>query len=194
MNGSTAEDLALERRDSLPDALRVLLQQYPREAWETHPEFSALIRFWLERHLMFRRMQRLLREETQGFLGAAREPDAYGRGLVRVAGAFINELHGHHMIEDLHYFPTLQGLDARISSGFELLDADHKAIDPALCELADRTNAVLDAVRSGSTAVDAAGALDERLARMERLLDRHLTDEEELVVPVLLAHPEASLG
>lgn len=187
-------DLALEHRTALPDALRVLLADYPREGWERHPEFSALIRFWLDRHLMFRRMQGLLREETREFLDARREPGAYGRGLLQVAGAFINELHGHHMIEDQHYFPTLQRFDPRIAAGFDLLDADHQAIDPLLHDLASRANALLDALRSGTPATDAAGALERELARLERLLDRHLTDEEELVVPVLLAHPEASLA
>ena len=41
--------LSLARRDGLPDALRVLLAEYPREAWESHPNLTALMRFWLER-------------------------------------------------------------------------------------------------------------------------------------------------
>ena len=39
--------LSLARRDGLPDALRVLLAEYPREAWESHPNLTALMRFWL---------------------------------------------------------------------------------------------------------------------------------------------------
>ena len=38
-------DLDLSHRTALPDALRVLLAEYPREAWEADPTFSALIRF-----------------------------------------------------------------------------------------------------------------------------------------------------
>jgi len=45
----------LRHRKGLPDALRVLLEQYPRALWESHQNFDGLTRFWLERHLMFRR-------------------------------------------------------------------------------------------------------------------------------------------
>ena len=58
-------DEALETRTGLPDALRVLLAEYPREAWETHDNFGALIRFWLDRHLRFRRLMETMTAETE---------------------------------------------------------------------------------------------------------------------------------
>jgi iron-sulfur cluster repair protein YtfE (RIC family) len=186
------DELALDVRTGLPEPLRVLLEPYPRRGWESHPHFTALTRFWLDRHLLFRRVQTMLVSETEEFLDAGREPQGYGGGLARLAGMFLNELHGHHMIEDMHYFPLLKGLDARIAAGFDLLDADHHALDGEIRGLAEDTNAVLAALRGGQPAL-AAGALHGRLLRFGRLLDRHLTDEEELVVPVILDHPEAGL-
>jgi iron-sulfur cluster repair protein YtfE (RIC family) len=145
-------------------------------------------------HLGFRRMQTVLLTETRGFIDRGRDPVAFARSLGGVAGQFLNGLHGHHHIEDDYYFPILKGLDARIASGFDLLDADHQAMDGAIHELAEAANAVLLAVKERAPAEAAAGALLGRLAAFERLLDRHLTDEEELVVPVILDHPEAGLG
>lgn len=182
-------ELALDRRTGLPDALRVLLAEYPRAGWAGHPNFTALTGYWLERHLGFRRMQAMLLEETRAFIGAEREPAAYAGGLVRVAGRFLNELHGHHAIEDHHYFPMLQRLDPRLERGFALLDADHHAIDPLLHAIAGQANALLGAIREGSPTADAAGRLEAEFARFAALLDRHLTDEEEIVVPVILANP-----
>ena len=49
-------NLALADRKKLPDALRVLLEDYPRDGWELDPGFDGLVRFWLDRHLMFRRL------------------------------------------------------------------------------------------------------------------------------------------
>ena len=43
-------DLNLETRDGLPEALRVLLEAFPREVWEGHENFGQLVRFWLDRH------------------------------------------------------------------------------------------------------------------------------------------------
>jgi iron-sulfur cluster repair protein YtfE (RIC family) len=185
------DDLALDVRERLPDPLRVLVAAYPRSGWESHPHFTALTRFWLDRHLSFRRMQGLLIAETEGFLDGGREPRAYARGLQRLAGTFLNELHGHHMIEDHQNFPLLKRLDGRLAAGFDLLDADHHALDAGIHALAEDTNAVLRAVQDGAPADAPAGALHGRLAGFARLIDRHLVDEEELVVPVILDNPGA---
>jgi hypothetical protein len=186
--------LALAERAGLPDPLRVLAEQYPRPGWETHPHFTLLTRFWLDRHIGFRRLQGLLVAETGTFLDKGREPLTYARGLARLASTYLGELHGHHGVEDHHYFPLLKALDARVAPGFDLLDADHRALDPAMHALADATNAVLSAVREARPAEAAAGRLHGELAGFGRLVDRHLLDEEEIVVPVILDHPEAGLG
>jgi hypothetical protein len=52
---------------------------------------------------------------------------------------------------------------------------------------------VLTAVREGAPTAEGAGQLEAELVKLQGFLDRHLTDEEELVVPVILAHPEAGL-
>ena len=44
----------LDRRTGLPDALCVLLRDYPRDLWQSHAQFDGLIRFWLDRHALFR--------------------------------------------------------------------------------------------------------------------------------------------
>jgi hypothetical protein len=185
--------LALADRSGLPDPLRVLVEQHPRTGWESHPHFTMLTRFWLDRHLGFRRLQGMLVTETQGFLDRNREPVRYAHALARLAGTFLSELHGHHSIEDYHYFPLLQGLDARLAAGFDLLDADHQALDAAMHALAEAANAVLLDVGEARPAEAAAGALLAELGGFGRLVDRHLTDEEELVVPIILDHPEAGL-
>lgn len=180
----------LETRERLPDALRVLVQEYPRDIWHSHRNFDALTRFWLERHMMFREVLGRVRGETEQYLDGAADGQAYGARTARLTGFLLNELHGHHQIEDLHYFPKLAALEGRLEAGFALLDADHHALDGHLHGLADDTNAVLQALSSGPAAVarDAAGPLQARLQRFERFLDRHLIDEEELVIPVILHH------
>jgi hypothetical protein len=52
---------------------------------------------------------------------------------------------------------------------------------------------VLAAIRERAPTADAAGSLEAELVRLRGFLDRHLTDEEELVVPVILANPGAAL-
>lgn len=188
------DKLALGTRARLPDPLRVLAEKHPRLTWEAHPEFSALTRFWLDRHLGFRRLQTALIAETEGFLGKKVDPRRYGGTLARLAGHFINELHGHHHIEDDQYFPLLTLQDQRLTAGFDLLDRDHKSIDPKLDSLAKHTNAVLADLRAKTPDLRLTDRLRREFTGFQRLLDRHLIDEEELVVPVILEYHPRELG
>jgi len=192
MTGDRA-DVSLAARTGLPDALRVLLADYPREGWESHANLTGLIRFWLERHLIFRDLQGRLLEETRGFINGDREAQVYAGRLARLGNTFLGDLQGHHGIEDHHFFPRLKLLDGRIASGFDLLEADHHEIEPRLHALAESANAVLISIRDDAPGLDSAGRLEAELLRLQGFLDRHLTDEEELVVPVILAHPDAGL-
>ncbi|MCC5970641.1 MAG: hemerythrin domain-containing protein [Pararhodobacter sp.] len=178
----------LETRAGLPDALRVLLEQYPRDLWQSHSNFDGLTRFWLERHLMFRQVLDQLQSEAQGFLDGKIDPQQHAARTARMAGFLIDQLHGHHQIEDHHYFPKLSAAETRLARGFEILDSDHHALDDHLKVLTDDTNAMLRAIVEKQPADAAAGALEARLGRFRQFLNRHLTDEEELVVPVILHH------
>lgn len=185
------DDLALETRTGLPDPLRVLLEAYPRGGWEGDPGFDGLIRFWLERHLMFRQLLELLHGETEALLDARLDPAAYAPRLSRFGSLLLQELHTHHHVEDAHYFPRIRDCEARVASGFDILDRDHHALDGHLNAFAEAANGALRGLGQGK---DAAAPLHTELGRLTRLLDRHLTDEEELVVPVLLRHGTAGFG
>jgi len=170
--------LDLETRQGLPDALRVLVEAYPREAWETHANFGQLVQFWMQRHMMFRQLVGILRDDAARLSDGVIAFEDYAPRLSHYAGTLLNELHGHHQIEDQHYFPQLVTLDARVERGFDLLEADHEAMDGVLHTMASSANAVL---QGGEI-----GRFDDRLSRFGSLLERHLTDEEEIVVPVIL--------
>lgn len=187
-NNTDSTDLNL--RTGLPDTLRVLAEQYPRDLWQAHKNFDGTTRFWMERHLMFRDVLGRLQTDTQAFLDNPQDTRGYVQRTARMAGFFLQQLHGHHQIEDAHYFPLLSGLDPRLTPGFELLDADHHALDAHLQALADGTNAALSPLQSGALQQgrDAAGALEAQLGRFGHFLNRHLLDEEDLVIPVILHH------
>ena len=178
----------LRTRKALPDALRVLVQEFPREAWKEHPNFSQLIAFWLDRHLMFRALLERLEQTGQAALDRKADPRRTQAEISRFGGMLINELHGHHRIEDLHYFPVMQRLDTRVSAGFDLLDKDHHALDGILAGLADGANAALRMQEGGDPFRDKVAAFRKDLKAFAPMLDRHLVDEEELVVPVLLKY------
>lgn len=188
---SSDDPLALGTRSGLPDALRVLLDTYPREAWEADPHFTGLVSFWLQRHMMFRQILARLTAETQAVLDRRSDPARFAPTLAQLGSVFVGELHGHHHIEDAVYFPKLAAQDARVAPGFEILDRDHQALDGILDGFVTAANGV---IRSQPTEfLPGAGAFLTDLGRIEGLLDRHLTDEEELVVPVILKYGDSGL-
>ncbi|NBR90071.1 MAG: hemerythrin domain-containing protein [Rhodobacteraceae bacterium] len=178
--------LDLDARTGLPPHLRILADKYPRADWAGHPNFNQLTAFWLERHGMFRQVMTRVLDLTRGYIDAPR--DRYAPELSRYTGFFLNELHGHHNIEDHHYFPQFNALDRRLEQGFELLDKDHHALDAHIHALAEATNRVLIAIREGQGAQDAAGALEKAQSGFQTFLERHLADEEEIIVPLILEY------
>lgn len=181
----------LEQRTGLPDALRTLIKAYPRHGWEENPNYSQLIAFWLDRHMMFRNLLDQLDTDAKAMLDKSLPQDRYKRSLSRYGGMLINELHGHHQIEDAHYFPAMAQLDQGIARGFDILDADHHSLDAILSDLTAGANAVLQHQGSDAGVIDATAAMKAKLDAFRPFLNRHLIDEEELVVPVLLKYAPA---
>ncbi|SMX25192.1 hemerythrin domain-containing protein [Boseongicola aestuarii] len=183
----------LSDRQTLPEALRVLLDEYPREAWDSSDNFGALIRFWLDRHMMFRKLMASLQHDTERALDGSVEAQILGGRVSRYGSMLVGELHGHHNIEDVHYFPKLRLLDKRIEAGFDLLDADHHALDGMIEAFTTDANKMLNAVSTLGEWRAPAEAFRKGLIRFERDLDRHLGDEEDLIVPVLLKYAPAGM-
>jgi hemerythrin-like domain-containing protein len=107
------------------------------------------------------------------------------RGLVAA-------MQGHHQIEDFEYFPEFRRAEPRLAVGFDRLEREHaslaRSVDAALAALAELHAAAERAGEPASAAtlklaaqryVDAAATLSVGLLR-------HLHDEENLVVPLLL--------
>lgn len=186
-------DLSLETRTGLPDALQVLLRDHPREAWEADPNFNGLIAFWLDRHIMFRKLGTLLQEESRCVIDAKADPRRFAQAVAHYGGMLVNQLHGHHQIEDHHYFPVLATRDRRIEKGFTLLDADHHALDGHLNRFVDTANTAIGGVTGPDPKAAAAGFL-VAAEGLDTLLRRHLDDEEDLIVPVILKYGTAGLG
>lgn len=191
-------DLSLDARakldGGLPEGLRLLLDEFPRAGWAADPNFGGLVRFWLDRHLAFRRQTAALRGAAEALLDRSLEPRAFGGRVSRVGSEFLEHIHGHHGIEDAHFFPLLSAREARLAHGFGMLEADHVALDAHLGAFTDAANGALGVLDRPVDLGGQAGRLLDALVRLDRFLDRHLLDEEDLVVPVILRDGEAFLS
>jgi hypothetical protein len=193
MNDLTA-DLPLDSRSGWPADLRLLADRYPREVWTGHANLGQMARFWLQRHDMFRELGTALTQATAAFRAGTATAEDFRAWFPPRLQFFLQQLHAHHQIEDLHYFPVFQAAEARLARGFDVLEADHRVIHAAIDGAVTAANAFIgalaepDALARAGQAYAAAG--DALLGK----LTRHLRDEEDLIIPLILDRGEAALG
>lgn len=177
------------RTEMMPDAMRLLLLDYPRETWEAHPGFHDATRHWLEAHQWFRRLANILRKETELYLDRSRAAEDYAARLAYHGDSLVRHLHGHHGWEDHVYFPSLSAADRRFDAGLAILEKDHEALDQVLEHFVDTANLAIGRIQAwDKSARDAAGDLHGTVETIEAFFERHLGDEEDLTVPIILHH------
>ncbi len=96
----------------------------------------------------------------------------------------IGFAHHHHEIEDHGYFPQFARMYPKLNRGFALLDGDHKVLDAAL----DETQMALNALNRATVTRDSLAALHKGGLALEKILNRHIWDEEEVIIPIFLRH------
>ncbi|PCI02980.1 MAG: cation-binding protein [Hyphomicrobiales bacterium] len=184
------DDLLIDKRKGLPEALRFLFADYPRDIWRKHKNMGELTTFWLSRHDQFRRAATALNANNHAFLEGKIDPQTFSHSMVPGFNALLGGLTEHHTMEDHHYFPKFRVVEPKLSRGFEILDEDHHALHAAIENVAQTANNFMQSegrdnlLRTGDKFVDAN-------SKLLAFLMRHLEDEEDLIVPLLLDRSEA---
>ena len=177
------------RQDELPQEMRFLLEKYPRDAWDAHPGFKEKTRHWLGAHQMFRRVAERVRLDAEALLNKDMALDDYAGRLSYYGGNLVGNLHGHHGWEDHSFFPELSAADPRFDAGLEVLEKDHADLDRVLDDFTRQANRVIKLAHlDEGQAFDETASVHQTSAVIEAFLNRHLGDEEELAVPIILHH------
>lgn len=193
MNDMQAE-LDLMKRAGLPEDLRFLVAKYPRENWAAHHNIGGMAGMWLQRHGMFRELGGMLTGGIADYREGRTNANEFAQWFAPRLNFFLGNLDGHHNVEDQHYFPAFARAETRLKRGFDILDADHHMIHEALEMNAETANGFLRALKENEDkrrfAADAYADANQRLVAM---LTRHLDDEEDLIIPLILDRGDAAL-
>lgn len=196
MTNSTQDPATLlGRRTSLPPDLRALLERYPRANWPRHTNLGEMSRFWLQRHDMFREIGSVLAGGISELQEGQKSSPDFAAWFAPRLQFFLQQLTTHHHIEDNHYFPVFLRAEKQLERGFELLESDHRIIHDCLDKTAASANEMFGALASGGDrerrAVNSYAEMNQQLLG---LLIRHLEDEEDLIIPIVLDRGEDQLG
>lgn len=188
-------ELDLDSRLGWPTEELFLLAKHPRADWARHPGLGGTGRFWLDRHAAFRQLGGALQGALDDFRTGRVSAEAFQAPFTRRLQVFLGELHGHHQVEDHHYFPVFRQAEPGLARGFAVLDRDHRTLHGRLVATAEAANTLLQALaRDPATAAE--GPLESYAAVSGQLVTgmlRHLDDEEDLVIPLLIERGEGGL-
>jgi iron-sulfur cluster repair protein YtfE (RIC family) len=179
----------IDQRTGWPDELCVVLNDFPRDSWAKTR--SSMARFWIDKHNYIRRQSDSLQSANRDYRNERSAAAQFAGWIAPRLQGFLSELHGHHQIEDFHYFPAFRSAEPRLSSGFDVLASDHELIHRGIAEIVDSINGFLTAVHSAAGANGdahrrAADRYIEASQTLHRRLQRHLADEEDLIIPLMI--------
>jgi hypothetical protein len=173
-----------------PAELKVLLERHPRATWPGAR--SATVAFWLDVHERLRRNAAGLDAAGDEYRGGRTSPAQLAVIAAPRLRGLVAAMQGHHQVEDFDYFPEFRRAEPRLAAGFDRLEREHatlnRSVDAALAALSELHAAAerTDEPASASTLKLAAQRYVDAAATLSVELLRHLHDEEDLVVPLLL--------
>ncbi len=175
----------LAKRPGLTAELRKLLFDTPKAEWGSHNNYWRGADMWQAIH-------RSLLHESGLFVTGLEKVIDMPKGemdsalllnnLRQLGGHLVGHAHVHHHVEDDNYFPRFKEVFPQLGRPIDLLDSDHRVLEETL-----------DAVENHVRALQAENADKDRLAsvladarKLDHILNRHLEDEEDIVIPALL--------
>ncbi len=176
-----------ERGEAWVAALSLSRELLARESWTDGRDLGELANFWLWKHASLNSLGTQVRKLgvawREGQLDSQQFRSIFPSGISQL----LNDLQGHHQVEDQHYFPLFRRAEPRLAKGFDVLETDHVLVHAQIVAVAEAANDFLrisdtDAMKiSGERYIDATEALIGGLSR-------HLSDEEDLVIPLIATH------
>ena len=158
-----------------------LFNKLPPDQWFS-ADYAYKTSGWLKVHTNIRKRQRILTQISAGYQSGEYDWAAYRSQMLKRISLHILKLHQHHSLEDEGFFPEFIRMYPQLQAGFEILGRDHVRLDALLDKLQVQNDTL---ARSEVEDKMLAEQLNQTLVDATDLLSQHLTDEEDLVIPIL---------
>ena len=190
------EALALARRSGWPEDLRVLIARFPREQWEGHANLGEMARFWLSRHAMFRELATMIAGDRNAIprgravAGRIPAPARAAAAIPAVAARRAPPDRGSALFPDLPRRRDAAGARLRRAGRRPPRHPRRHGSRPPT----PPTRCCARLLAMPKRCAAAATTTRPPAARLLKGLIRHLDDEEDLIVPLILDRGEEALG
>ncbi|WP_367109713.1 hemerythrin domain-containing protein [uncultured Psychrobacter sp.] len=158
-----------------------LYEKLPPDQWFS-ADYAYKTSGWLKVHTNIRKRQRILTQISDAYMSGEFDWTEYRSQILKRINMHVLKLHQHHGVEDEGFFPEFVSMYPKLAPAFEILGHDHEYLN----ELLDTLQAQNDQLaRSDTEDKVLAKQLHDTLVAVTDLLQQHLTDEEDLVIPIL---------
>ena len=158
-----------------------LYNKLPPDQW-FGADYAYKTSGWLKVHTNIRKRQRILVQISEAYISGEFDWSEYRSQILKRINMHVLKLHQHHGVEDDGFFPEFVSMYPKLAPAFEILGHDHEYLN----ELLDKLQIQNDQLgRSEIEDKALAEELHDTLVKVTALLQQHLTDEEDLVIPIL---------
>ncbi|WP_435979218.1 hemerythrin domain-containing protein [Psychrobacter sp. DM4] len=158
-----------------------LYNKLPPDQW-FGSDYAYKTSGWLKVHTNIRKRQRILTQISEAYIDGEYDWAEYRSQILKRINMHVLKLHQHHGVEDEGFFPEFVRIYPALAPAFEILNKDHECLNALLDELQIQNDKL---ARNEVEYKALAKALHETLVKVTDLLRQHLTDEEDLVIPIL---------
>ena len=158
-----------------------LYNKLPPDQW-FGADYAYKTSGWLKVHTNIRKRQRILTQINDAYISGEFDWSEYRSQILKRINMHVLKLHQHHGVEDDGFFPEFVSMYPKLAPAFEILGHDHEYLN----ELLDKLQIQNDQLGRREIEDKAlAEELHDTLVAVTDLLQQHLTDEEDLVIPIL---------
>ena len=158
-----------------------LYNKLPPDQWFA-ADYAYKTSGWLKVHTNIRKRQRILTQISEAYIDGEFDWAEYRSQILKRINMHVLKLHQHHGVEDEGFFPEFVSMYPKLAPAFEILGHDHEYLNKLLDTLQVQNDQL---ARSEDEDKALAEALHKTLEAVTDLLQQHLTDEEDLVIPIL---------
>ena len=158
-----------------------LYNKLPPDQW-FGADYAYKTSGWLKVHTNIRKRQRILVQISEAYISGEFDWSEYRSQILKRINMHVLKLHQHHEVEDEGFFPEFVSMYPKLAPAFEILGHDHEYLNELLDKLQIQNDQL---ARSEIEDKARAEELHKTLVAVTDLLQQHLTDEEDLVIPIL---------